>query len=38
MRSHGVALNVLVTMAKEEKVKWWIRGVRGISFLGANCV
>jgi hypothetical protein len=38
MRRHGAALNVLVTMAKEEKVKWWRRGLRGISFLGRLCV
>jgi hypothetical protein len=38
MRRHGVALNVLVTVAVEEKVKWWRRGVMGISFLGRVCV
>jgi hypothetical protein len=38
MRRHGAALNVLVTMAEEEKVKWWRRGVRGISRFWADCV
>jgi hypothetical protein len=38
MRRHGAALNVLVTLAKEEKVKWLRRGVMGISFLGRLCV
>jgi hypothetical protein len=37
MRRHGAALNVLVTVAEEEKIKWWRRGVMGISFLGRLC-
>jgi hypothetical protein len=38
MRRHGAALNVLVTVSEEVKVKWWRRGVMGISFLGRLCV
>jgi hypothetical protein len=38
MRRHGDALNALVTVAEEEKVKWWRRGVMGILFLGKLCV
>jgi hypothetical protein len=38
MRRHGAAVNVLVIVAGKEKVKWWKRGVMGISFLGRLCV
>jgi hypothetical protein len=29
MRRHGAAFNVMVTVAEENKVKWWRKGVMG---------
>jgi hypothetical protein len=37
MRRHGAAFNVLVMVAEEKKVKWWRKGVMGISFLSRLC-